>query len=78
MVKETNFCIGEDLLQLQHELFVSTLSSFLHRSKQCSIILLEFKNNKITTKYCISGFFRGYLSSRMYTVGLVRENLFSR
>ena len=28
--------------------------------------------------YCISGFFRGYLSSRMYTVGLVRENLFSR
>ena len=29
-------------------------------------------------EYCISGFFRGYLSSRMYTVGLVRENLFSR
>ena len=28
--------------------------------------------------YCISGFFRGYLSSRMYTVGLLRENLFSR
>ena len=28
--------------------------------------------------YCISGYFRGYLSSRMYTVGLLRKNLFSR
>ena len=32
----------------------------------------------VRSKYCISGYFRGYLSSRMYTVGLLRENLFSR
>ena len=39
-------------------------------------MLLQIMDLEYT--YCISGFFRGYLSSRMYTVGLVRENLFSR
>ena len=28
--------------------------------------------------YCISGYFRGNLSSRMYIEGLVHENLFLR
>ena len=51
--------------------------------KTVSVAVLDCKQNvsfivfrKVV--YCISVFFRGYLSSRMYTVGLVRENLFSR